>query len=53
MKASIDLQELKEIRESIDANITCCADGQIDRNEMLAQIWLQFVVTQQNPNILH
>jgi hypothetical protein len=50
---AIDLVELKEIRTSIDHIIECCAEGQIDRNEMIAQIWLQFVFIDLQPQILH
>lgn len=50
---AIDLIELKEIRSSIDSIIEDCATGAIDREQMLAQIWMQFVFIDLKPEIIH
>jgi len=48
-----DLIELKEMRASIDDLIECCLAGEIKKEEMISQIWLQFSLTVQNSQILH
>ena len=52
-KSLADLVELKEIRSSIDSIIDDCATGEIDREQMLAQIWMQFVFLDLKPEIMH
>ena len=48
-----DIIELVEIRANIDSIIECCVLGEIDKNEMLAQIWLQVVLTHESSQIIH
>ena len=48
-----DLIEIEEMKECIDALIECCLTGQINKEEMISQIWLKFTLNVQNSQILH
>jgi len=50
---SLNLAELKEIRANIDAIIEGCAKGEIDRDEMYAQIWMHIVLNHPEDQIMH